>query len=125
MDWRLYKWVNRLQVHTGWAQGPLRVYAKDGIVLFAVAVLAGWWVARRRPGAEAMAAAVWAPIAAACGLGVNQVIGHLVDRARPCATHSGRPHPDRPNSGLLLPKRPRRRRQCGGGRTLVRRPSPS
>lgn len=89
MDSRAYRWVNRLQVRTGWAHVPLRVYAKDGIVVFAVLLLVGWALTRRDPSAAPLAKVAWAGAAAIVGLIVNQVVGHLVDRARPYASHPG------------------------------------
>jgi len=89
MDWGLYKWVNSLQTHTAWAHAALRNYAQMGVALFGLAILVGWWLARLRRRVEPMAAVVWAPIAVAGSLGVNQALGHLVDRARPYVTHPG------------------------------------
>jgi undecaprenyl-diphosphatase len=89
VDYRLFNWVNRVQLHTGWAHGIFRFYAKDGIALFAVVLLAGWWVSRSRSDLAGVAGSVWAAGAALIGLAVNQVIGHAVDRARPYVTHPG------------------------------------
>jgi membrane-associated phospholipid phosphatase len=89
MDWSLFHWFNRLQVHTTWANGVLRVYATDGIALFAVVIVAAWWVARRDHDQRRVAGAAWAGCAALVALGLNQVIGHLVRRQRPYLTHPG------------------------------------
>jgi membrane-associated phospholipid phosphatase len=78
-----------LQVRTGWAHTPFRLYAKDGIALFAVALLAGWWVSRSRGDIRAVVGSVAAALAALVGLGVNQVIGSAVKRARPYTAHPG------------------------------------
>jgi undecaprenyl-diphosphatase len=88
MDWSLFHAVNTLQVHTGWAHAPLRVYAEDGIVLFAALLLAGWVIGRVR-GTRAIATAISAGAAALIALAVNQLLGHLAGRARPYATHPG------------------------------------
>ena len=88
MDWSLFRAVNTLQVHTGWAHALFRLYAEDGVVLFALLLLAGWLVGRVC-GARAIAASISAGVAALVGLAVNQVVGHLVARARPYATHAG------------------------------------
>ena len=87
VDFSLFDWVNRLQQHTGWAHGLFRMYAKDGVVLFALALVAGWLVARSRDDLEGVAGSVWAALAALVGLAVNQVIGSAVDRARPYTNH--------------------------------------
>jgi undecaprenyl-diphosphatase len=89
MDFRAFHWINRLQVHTGWANGFFRLYAKDGVVLFAAVLLAGWWVSRSRGDLAGVAGSVWASVAALIGLAANQVIGGWVDRARPYASHPG------------------------------------
>lgn len=87
MDFSWFDWVNRLQRHTTWAHRFFRLYAKDGIALFALALIGGWLVARARGDLRGVAGAVWAAIAALLGLAVNQWIGGAVDRARPYATH--------------------------------------
>jgi len=88
MDWTVFRWVNTFQRYSGWLHSPARFYAKDGIALFAVLLLAGWWLGRRR-GAEGVALAVSAGLAALVALAANQLIGHAVDRARPFAAHPG------------------------------------
>jgi membrane-associated phospholipid phosphatase len=88
MDWSLFHAVNSLQVHTGWAHAPFRLYAKDGIVVFVVLLLAGWVIGRVR-GARTLATAISAGAAALVGLAVNQLLGHLFGRVRPYATHAG------------------------------------
>jgi undecaprenyl-diphosphatase len=85
MDASLYRAVNRLADRTGWAHPLFIGYAKYGVLLFAAFLLAGWWLARRRADIDAVGAVVWAGAAAVVALGVGQVIGHAVDRARPYA----------------------------------------
>src|SRR2546429_4762708 len=89
MDWRLFQWVNTVQQRTTWAQGPLRLYAKVGIVVFPLAIVVAWWMARRERDPRRVAAAGWAALAALGALVVNQLVGHLVLRPRPYLTHSG------------------------------------
>ena len=58
MDARLFRSVNRLATRTGWAHWFFIGVAKYGIVLLAVALLAGWWLGRRaEPGA--VVAVMW------------------------------------------------------------------
>ena len=85
MDASLYRAVNRLAGRTGWAHPLFIAYAKYGVLLFAALLLAGWWLARRSGDIDAVAAVVWAGGAAVLALGVGQLIGHAVDRARPYA----------------------------------------
>jgi hypothetical protein len=58
----LFVMVNRFAMATGWLHGVGVAYAADGLVVFAVLLLAGWWSARTRAGMAAMAAALWAPL---------------------------------------------------------------
>lgn len=88
MDWTLFHAVNDLQARTGWAHGAMRFVAKDGIALFAVLLVAGWLVGRRR-GPRVVAGALGAGAAALLALALNQLIGHAVDRARPYTSHTG------------------------------------
>ncbi len=88
MDWHLFRALNDLQVRTAWAHEALRLVATDGIVLFALLLLVGWGIGRHA-GVRAVSGAVAAGLAALAALAANQVIGHLVDRARPYTTHPG------------------------------------
>ena len=76
--------VNHFAVVTGWLHGAAVVYASYGMVLFAVLLLAGWWLARHRPG-SVMAAALWAPIGMLVALGVNQFVVTAIAEPRPYA----------------------------------------
>ena len=49
MDTSFYKDVNHFAIHTTWLHGFMKLYATDGVGIFAVLVLAGWWLARYRP----------------------------------------------------------------------------
>ena len=72
MDRALYKVINRLADHSTWAHGLVRLYAKDGIVVFAVLLLAGWWIGRtsRQP-ATVVAQAIAAGGGALVALGLR------------------------------------------------------
>src|SRR5438067_12590 len=85
MDASLYRAVNRLAARTGWAHPLFIAYAKYGVVVFAALLLTGWWLARRRADIDAIASVLWGGAAALVALGVGQLIGHAVDRARPYA----------------------------------------
>ncbi len=87
MDWSLFHDINTLARNTGWAHGPMRSYAKYGIVLFAVLIIAGALLSlhQRRP--RELARTIWAGAAALIALVLNQPIANTVDRARPYATH--------------------------------------
>ncbi len=89
MDWRLFQWVNTVQRGTTWAHGPLRLYARVGVVVFPLAIVVAWWAARRERDPRRVAAAAWAALAALEAFVVNQLVGHLVLRSRPYVAHSG------------------------------------
>ena len=83
MDARLYRSINSLAARTGWAHGFFTATARYGIVLFGAALLVGWWSARSEGSPGAMAAVVWAGGASLVALGLAQLIGGAIDRARP------------------------------------------
>lgn len=86
LDASLFRVMNRFADRTSWAHGAAVAYAKVGIVAFALMLLAGWWTARRGGNLDQMACVLWAGLGAVVALGLNQVIGGLVDRARPYET---------------------------------------
>jgi len=86
LDARLFRAINHFADRTSWAHGTIAAYAKAGIVVFAALLLAGWWTARSADGPDQMARVLWAGAGALVALGVNQVVGGLVDRARPYET---------------------------------------
>jgi len=83
MDRTLFKDVNRSVGRTEWLHPPIVAYAKYGIVLFGLALFAGWWLGRQRSDITRVAAVVCSVAAVFVALGVAQLIGHVVDRARP------------------------------------------
>ena len=83
MDAALYRLINRFAHSTGFAHPVIVAYAKYGLALFAGLLLAGWWQARRAGDRRALAASLWGGAGALAALGVAQLIGQLVDRARP------------------------------------------
>ncbi|MCU1397312.1 MAG: UDP-diphosphatase [Acidimicrobiales bacterium] len=83
MDGSTFRWINRLADRTGWAQPLFKANAAYGIVAFAVLLLAGYITGRQRAELTVVAASVWAAIAAMVALGIGQIIGSAVGRARP------------------------------------------
>lgn len=81
-----FMWVNRFAQHTHWLNSPMQDYAKFGVAVFAALLLAGLWV-RRHSDDTSLAKAGWACLATLIAVGVNQPIVHLIDEARPYATH--------------------------------------
>lgn len=80
-DWFLH--VNELARRTPGLHEPFRLYAQYGVLLFAGALVVGWWTARANPSARAMAAALFAPVGALLALALNQPLGRVVHEARP------------------------------------------
>lgn len=90
MDVAAFRFVNRLTVHTEWAHGAASWYARDGIVLFAVALVVAWLAARHAQDAPArVAAVVWAGAAGAAAVAVAKPVASLVARPRPFVALSG------------------------------------
>jgi undecaprenyl-diphosphatase len=83
MDDRIFQAVNGFARATPWLHGALRGYANYGVVVFAVLLAAGWWVARQR--GSGMSAAVWAPLGMLLAVAVNQPIVAAVGERRPYA----------------------------------------
>jgi undecaprenyl-diphosphatase len=75
--------VNHFAQHTSWLHTPGRLYAEYGVVLFAILLLASWWLARGAGDLRAMSAALWAPIGALIAIGINQPLGNAVAEPRP------------------------------------------
>ena len=88
MDNSLFRTINRLADRTGWAHGPFKANAGYGIVLFAVLLLIAYLDGRHHADLTAVAGSVWAALAALVALGIGQIIGGAVDRARPYETMS-------------------------------------
>ncbi|MER7028850.1 MULTISPECIES: phosphatase PAP2 family protein [Streptomyces] len=80
-DW--YTSVTDLAHRTHWLNGPAFAWTSYGIAVFAVLLLAGWWLAR---GADdrTMAAALFAPVAVALAYLVNDAVKSFFQEPRPC-----------------------------------------
>jgi undecaprenyl-diphosphatase len=90
VDTSWYKDVNNFAVHTAWLHGVMKVYAVDAVAIFAVLVLAGWWLARSQVHPpRAVAAAIWAAAGTPIAVALNQIIVKAVARPRPYATIHG------------------------------------
>lgn len=68
---------------TSWLHGFMSFMAKDGIALFALTLLAGWWIGRSEPSARKVALSVWAALAAVVALVLVQPIADAANEARP------------------------------------------
>jgi undecaprenyl-diphosphatase len=82
----MFEHVNAFAKATPWLHTPALAYAKYGIALFAVLLVAGWWIARRAGDARQMTAALSAGAAVLLAVAVNQPIVNTVQEARPYTT---------------------------------------
>jgi undecaprenyl-diphosphatase len=86
LDDQLLLAINSFARHTTWLHAPFLAYAKYGLALFGLLLLAGVLSARRDQ-TRVLAAAGWACIATLLAVGLNQPVGHLFAEARPYVTH--------------------------------------
>lgn len=82
---RLYLAINSFARHTGWLHAPATAYAKYGVVLFALAVIAACWHWRDSP--RLLAASVWAGLGTLIAEAGNQPLGRALGVARPYIAH--------------------------------------
>ena len=88
VDLWVFQAINEFARATPWLHGPMVVYTNYGIVLLALLLLGGWWLARQQADPRVIAAALWAPVGMLAALGVNQPISSAVGEARPYAVLS-------------------------------------
>ena len=85
IDGSLYHWfITRAADAPHWFDDLVSFYASYGLGLFALLMLAGWWLARGGRGAAAMAAALAVPVAVVMAYAANDVVKSVFDEARPC-----------------------------------------
>ncbi len=89
MDDSLFRWINRLANRTSWAHGFFTSYAKYGIVLFAALLVAAYLDGRQHDDLRAVVGSVWAAGGTLVALGIGQLIGGAVGRARPYEAMTG------------------------------------
>ena len=88
MDYTVFHQINRFADHTTWAHWFFVDFANYGIALFAILLGAGWWIARRNQDMRAMSGLVGGAVGVFVALGIAQLVGDAVNRARPYATHA-------------------------------------
>lgn len=84
LDTRIFYAINDFARHTPWLHPIVLGYANYGVALFAILMLAGWWIARRSADPARMTAALWVPLGVLIALGINQPIADAVGEIRPC-----------------------------------------
>lgn len=85
-DRSLFLHVNAFARHTGWLHEPARLFANDGVVLFALLLLAGWWRSRRL-GEVNVTRALVSPVAVLVAVAANQPLVQHFAEARPYTTY--------------------------------------
>lgn len=75
--------VNDFARDTSWLHGFMEWFAKDGIVLLAIALVVAWWLARRARSPRKVAISVWGALGALIALGIGQPISNAAAEQRP------------------------------------------
>lgn len=78
-----FEHVNRFAQRTTWLHGAFRFYANDGVVLFALLLIAGYLLARSRRDPLLMARSLLAGAGVLLAIAVNQPIVHAINEQRP------------------------------------------
>jgi len=84
LDQRIFHVINDFARDTPWLQPLLTAYANDGVFVFLVLLLAGWWLARKSTDPAAMVAAMWTPLGVLAALLIYDPIALSVNETRPC-----------------------------------------
>jgi undecaprenyl-diphosphatase len=85
----LFDQINAVARATPRLHGVITAYAGSGVVVFALLLGAGWWVARRSGEPRRVAAVVCAGAATLLAVGINQPVVTAVHEARPYTDHPG------------------------------------
>lgn len=89
MDGSIFRSINRLADRTSWAHGLFKANATYGVFVFALLLLVAYVDGRQHDDIRAVAGSVWAGAATFIALGIGQLIGNAVGRARPYDTMRG------------------------------------
>ncbi|MEP6664882.1 MAG: phosphatase PAP2 family protein [Nocardioidaceae bacterium] len=82
----LFLAANDFARDTSWLHNAVVGFAKYGVLLFGLALLAGLLYSRRDD-ARSLAAAVWAGFGTLIAVGLNQPLGNAIHESRPYAVH--------------------------------------
>jgi undecaprenyl-diphosphatase len=84
LDTRIFYAIDHFACGTPWLHAVVSGYANYGTVLFALLMLAAWWIARSAGDPRRMVAALWVPLGVLAALAINQPIADTVGEVRPC-----------------------------------------
>jgi len=85
IDGGLYHWfITQAAGAPHWFDDLISFYASYGLGLFALLMIAGWWLARGGRSAAAMAAALAVPVAVVAAYVANDIVKSVFDEVRPC-----------------------------------------
>jgi membrane-associated phospholipid phosphatase len=82
-DGSLFTAITDFARDTRWLNTPLELFTNAGLVVFAVLMLMGWWIARRRD-THSMTLALAAPVSVIAAYAVAEIAKKLITEARPC-----------------------------------------
>lgn len=83
IDRPLFTTITDFAEHTRWLNDAMLWWTDIGLVAFAVLMVVGWWLARRRDD-RSMALALLAPVSVVIAYLVAQVVKEIVAEPRPC-----------------------------------------
>jgi membrane-associated phospholipid phosphatase len=92
MDYDLFSSINGFAARHDWAEDPLRFFAVQGPVFFALLLAAVFLLRGKWRSVSGRHGVVAAGFSAAVALGIAQVIAHLWERPRPHLSHPGGAH---------------------------------
>jgi len=92
MDWSIFHAVNDAVATRDWLEDPVTTFSQASAVLYALAVIALWFLARPYGSRRWKLASASGLSAAAIAMLTNQVISHLWDRPRPFTAHPAMTH---------------------------------
>jgi undecaprenyl-diphosphatase len=92
VDWSIFHLVNSGVATRDWLEDPISELSGAAVMLYGVAIIALWFVARPYGKSMWKLASASGLVAAAIAMMTNQIISHLWDRPRPLTAHAAATH---------------------------------
>jgi undecaprenyl-diphosphatase len=92
MDWSLFHAINSAAATRDWIEDPVTLLGGIAVVLYAVATVALWFLARPYGDPKWKLACASGLAAAAVAMLANQAVSHLWERPRPFVSHQALTH---------------------------------